>query len=119
MTRPYYVVENDSLGNPLEPDFTLNYLDGKTENSMLLMSNFSCTQFRIRYFHTYSNKPVDLTKREGTRDIITWSRLYFLKDSVWIYPSGRVGDNSIMFDGAIGRKGVAWMLPEDYIPSMQ
>ena len=33
--------------------------------------------------------------------------------------SGWVGENSVSFSGAIGDKGVAWMLPEDYIPSMR
>jgi hypothetical protein len=43
----------------------------------------------------------------------------FASDTISIYSTGRVDENSILFAGDIGNKGVAWMLPEDYIPSMQ
>jgi hypothetical protein len=101
------------------PDFIATYEKDPFGNSRLMLTRFACRDFQIRYSYKGRNRPADLTYLDSNPQRIYLSGLTFLKDTVHIYPSGRVADNSMLFSGKIGDKGVAYMLPEDYIPSMQ
>ena len=104
--------------NPAEvPDFIATYGPDDFGNQRLLLTRFACSDFNILFYYNSRNRPVDLTYLQSYR--AKRSGLSFLKDSVYIYPSGRIPENSILFSGYIGKKGVASMLPRDYIPSMQ
>ncbi len=111
--------DKDSLPGLVEPDYSYWYSDEVSGNPVLNLSDFTSTAFRIKYYHKSGNKPVDLTYLYAHPSKLSYSRLYFLNDTVRIFSSGWVGENSVSFSGAIGDKGVAWMLPEDYIPSMR
>jgi hypothetical protein len=105
---------------PVEgPDFTGSYGQDEYGNRRLLLTRFICRDFTIAYNYNSRNRPVDLTYLQSNPIRVEYSGLRFLRDSVYLYPSGRVPENSVAFIGSIGRKGVASMLPEDYIPSMQ
>ena len=89
-------------------------------NNVLNITQFSSRACNLYYHHRSRNRPVDLTYLDpSARSKRDFSRLLILKDTIRIRPSGRIEENSIMFGNAIGRKGVAWLLPDDYIPSMQ
>jgi len=104
--------------NPAEvPDFIATYGPDDYGNQRLLLIRFVCPDFNILFHYNSRNRPVDLTYMQSYR--VKRSGLSFLTDSVYIYPSGRIPENSILFSGFIGKKGVASMLPRDYIPSMQ
>ncbi len=113
------VEEEDDLNSLRKIDFSQLYLKEETGNTVLILSDFRCPDFRISYYHRAGNKPVDLKHHYGHPSNLSASGLRFLKDTVRIYPSGRIPENSILFGGGIGDKGVATLLPEDYIPSMQ
>jgi hypothetical protein len=107
-------------GEPVEdPDFVGTYGPDEYGHTRLLLTRIQCPDFRITYHFNSRNRPADLTYLEWNPSRIKWSGLRFLRDSVYIYPSGRIPENSILFSGSIGRKRIANMLPEDYIPSMQ
>jgi hypothetical protein len=101
------------------PDFVGSYGQDEFGNPRLLLTRIKCPDFRISYHFNSRNRPVDLTYLQWNPSRINWSALQFLKDSVYIYPSGRIPENSILFLGSIGEKRIAYMLPEDFIPSMQ
>jgi hypothetical protein len=101
------------------PDFVGTYGPDDYGNTRLLLTRIECPDFRVTYHFNSRNRPVDLTYLEWNPSRIKWSGLQFLRDSVYIYPSGRIPENSILFSGSIGEKRIAYMLPEDYIPSMQ
>ena len=86
---------------------------------VLKLTDFNCSLFYIRYYHSWANKPADLSYLYAHPSNLSRSGLMFASDTISIYSTGRVAENSILFAGDIGNKGVAWMLPEDYIPSMQ
>lgn len=113
------MTERDSLGNIPESDFKLNLIDQDGENSLLHLSDFVNREFKIKYYHNHNSTPMDFSRWEENPTRVYRSSVYFHMDTIRIAPSGRVHDNSILFSGSIGEKGVAWMLPEDYIPSMQ
>jgi hypothetical protein len=104
--------------NPAEvPDFIATYGPDRYGNQRLLLTRFACPDFKILFHYNSRNRPVDLTYMESYR--VQRSGLSFLRDSVFIYPSGRIPENNMLFSGSIGKKGVGSMLPADYIPSMQ
>ena len=93
---------------------------GPSGNRVLIMTQFSSRAYNLYYHHRSRNRPVDLTYLDPSpRSYRDFSRLLILEDTIRIMPSGRIVENSIMFGHDIGRKGVAWLLPDDYIPSMQ
>ena len=98
-------------------DMQAQYIQDSYGNKVLYLTDFGCDKFRITYYHTTGFNPVDLTYLESRH--VERSALQFLKDTIRIYPSGRIADNSMLFGGKIGRKGVASMLPDEYIPSMK
>ncbi len=100
-------------------DFERSYSEPESGKPILTLTDFPCPYFNISHYHTGGNKPVDLTYLYAHPNNLSRSLLFFAKDTIRIYSTGRVADNSILFNGAIGDKGVAWLLPEDYIPSMQ
>lgn len=101
-----------------KPDYTFWY-EGEASGKILYMTNFTCPTFEVLYYHKSGNKPADLNYLYPHPSNMVRSGLLFLQDTIRIFPSGRVAENSILFDRVIGNKGVAWMLPDDYIPSMQ
>ena len=114
---------NEETGNKKDPgpgpDFVGSYGPDDYGNTRLLLTRIKCPDFRITYYFNSRNRPVDLTYLDWNPSRIKWSGLQFLRDSVYIYPSGRIPENSVLFSGSIGEKGIAFMMPEDYIPSMQ
>jgi hypothetical protein len=101
------------------PDFVAGYHTDPFGNQRLMLTRFACPEFRIKYSYRAGNRPADLTYLQSNPQRVRFSGLTFMKDTIYIYPSGRIPDNSILFSGSIGEKGAAYMLPEDYIPSMQ
>ncbi len=88
-------------------------------NRQLMLIGSSCNDFLITYHENFRKRPVDLTYLETTRTTRKYSGLSFLTDTVHILPSGRIPGNTVLFSGSIGEKGIAYLLPEDYISSMQ
>ena len=111
--------EEAEAGLPGGPDFVGSYGEDEYGNQRLLLTRFICDNFKITYNFNSRNRPVDLTYLQSNPMRVDISGLRFLQDSVYIYPSGRIPENSTAFSGSIGKKGVAFMVPEDYIPSMQ
>ena len=111
--------ENTDAHTPGQGDFQHWYSDEGHGISVLYLTGFPCPSFNIKYYHARGNRPVDLTYLYAHPSNLAESALYFAKDTIRIYSTGRVAENSILFSGAIAEKGVAWMLPEEYIPSMQ
>ncbi len=101
------------------PDFIADYGQDEYGNNRLLLTRFSCYDFQITYHFNSRNRPVDLTYLQSNPMRVEQSGLRFLRDSVYIYPSGRIPENTVAFSGSIAEKGVISMVPEDYIPSMQ
>jgi hypothetical protein len=100
-------------------DYEIWYENSPAGIPVMNISHFRKKQFILYYYHRSINKPVDLTSQFELRNKLSWSYLWILADTVRILPSGRVTENSLGFSREIGDKGVAWMLPEDYVPSMQ
>ena len=117
--RDCFREEHESSESEFKPDFIASYGSDPYGNQQLLLTQFACKKFRITFNYNARNRPVDLTYLDSNPTRLEWSGLRFLSDSIHIYPSGRIPDNSILFSKSISRKGVASMLPEDYIPSMQ
>ncbi|MDX2429914.1 MAG: carboxypeptidase-like regulatory domain-containing protein [Desulfobacterales bacterium] len=113
--------DQDSLTNETDHilDFKKIYSEPETGKAILYLTDFPCPYFKVSYYHTGGNKPVDLTYLYAHPSNLSTSFLFFANDTIRILSSGRVAENTILFNGVIGDKGVAWMLPEDYIPSMQ
>ncbi len=88
-------------------------------NQQLLLTDFKCKAFNIAFYYNARNRPVDLTYLDSRPTHMSQSGLLFLQDSIHIYPSGRIPENSVLFRNTIALKGIKSMLPEDYIPSMQ
>lgn len=86
---------------------------------VLKLTDFKCSLYNIKYYHSWANKPADLSYLYAHPSNLSRSGLMFASDTISIYSTGRVAENFILFAGDIGNKGVAWMFPEDYIPSMQ
>jgi hypothetical protein len=121
-----YLLERNCVSDSLQervpasvPDFIGSYGQDAYGNQRLELTRLACKNFRITYNYNGRNRPVDLTYLDSNPSRIEWSGLTFLKDTIHIYPSGRIPENAMLFSGSIGEKGVAFMLPEDYIPSMQ
>ena len=87
--------------------------------AVLYFTDFNCRLFKIKYYHSGGSKPADLNYLYTHPSNLSTSGLLFATDTIRIYSTGRVAENSMLFSGDIGDKGVAWSLPEDYIPSMQ
>ena len=119
LTRICYGENEDPSGDLFEPDYAYWYSNDLSGSSVLHLADFPCRTFEISFYHKNRNKPIDLTYLYAHPENRDLSRIRFLKDTIRIYPSGRVAENSILFNNTIGEKGVAWMLPDDYIPSMQ
>jgi len=100
-------------------DIKAEYITDDYGNKHLMLTHSACNNFLITYHENNRKRPVDLSYLDSERSIRKFSGLSFLSDTVHILPSGRVPENSILFSNLIGQKGVAYMLPEDYIPSMQ
>ncbi len=101
------------------PDFIASYGPDAFGNRQLTLTNFNCPSFNITFCYNARNRPVDLTYLDSNPSRLEFSGLTFLQDTIRIYPSGRIPENFILFSNSIGQKGVASMLPEDYIPSMR
>ena len=95
------------------------YINDAYGNRQLMLIGSSCNDFLITYHENTRKRPVDLTYLDSERSTRLFSGLSFLSDTVHILPSGRIPGNSVLFSGPIGEKGIAYLLPEDYIPSMQ
>ena len=95
------------------------YINDAFGNRQLMLIGSSCNDFLITYHENNRKRPVDLSYLDSERSKKTHSGLSFLSDTVHILPSGRIPGNSVLFSEAIGEKGIAYLLPEDYIPSMQ
>jgi hypothetical protein len=95
------------------------YSTGESGTGILYITGYWSPKYYIYYYQTLGNKPADLSVQDGHPANQSRSGVYFDSDTLRIYSSGRVGDNNLLFNGAIGDKRVAWMLPFDYIPSMQ
>lgn len=100
-------------------DYKREYVVNESGTRMLYITDIACPVFQIKYYFRGTNKPVDLNTFYAHPGNMIYSGLRFLSDTVRIHPSGRIPENSILFSATIGSKGVAWMLPDDYIPSMQ
>lgn len=126
MAENGYVFENKC---PIEeagsgrPDYRYNikaeYLSDGYGNKKLRLIKSSCNDFLITYHENKRKRPVDLSYLESERSTRKYSGFHFLSDTVHILPSGRIPENSVLFSQSIGEKGIAYLLPEDYIPSMQ
>ncbi len=121
-----YLLESTCLPNETSDPVKINPGDYKRwfSNSgsgkpVLKLTDFTCSLFTIKYYHSRGNKPTDLSYLYAHPSNKSRSGLLFARDTISIYSTGRVADNSILFSGDIGNKGVAWLLPEDYIPAMQ
>ncbi|MCP4310168.1 MAG: carboxypeptidase-like regulatory domain-containing protein [Bacteroidetes bacterium] len=117
--RICYDPVEDSLSRFIHRDYTRGYPGSGSDNTHLILTDFPCPAFRVIYYFRGSNKPVDLTNLKAQPSDAAFSVLRFLNDTIRIEATGWIPENSILFGGAIGDKRVAWMLPEDYIPSMQ
>ena len=112
-----YLSVQDSLDGAA--DFNYHYQEDAWGEEILCLYDFMCLDFKI-YFHCIRGKyPLDLTQYISNEYHTIESHLKVRGDTVCIYPSGRVPDNSMLFSGSMGNKGVAFLLPYDYIPSMQ
>lgn len=115
--RTCYDDEETAAGEFLKPDYTFWYEDQSAGKPILCLAEFTCPHFALAQYQKVGNRPIDLTYLYPHPNNAMASGLVFLKDTVHIYSTGRVAENSILFSGSIGDKGVAWMLPDDYIPS--
>lgn len=100
-------------------DIKAEYTTDSYGNEQLMLTHSSCNNFLITYHENARERPVDLTYLNMERSTFRYSNLSFLADTVRILKSGRIPENTIIFGGSIGEKRIAYMLPEDYIPSMQ
>ena len=100
-------------------DMRASYGPDEYGNQHLLLTGFACKKFSITFYYNARNRPVDLTFRDSHPTRMEWSGLQFLHDSIHIYPSGRIPENSVLFSNTIATKGISSLLPEDYIPSMR
>jgi hypothetical protein len=100
-------------------DIKAAYVTDSYGNKQLMLTHSSCNNFLITYHENIRRQPVDLTYLNTERSNFFYSNLRFLADTVRIHKSGRIPENTILFGGSIGEKGIAYMLPDDYIPSMQ
>jgi len=100
-------------------DIKAEYINDEVGNKLLMLTHSSCNDFQIVYHENARHRPVDLTYLNNERSTFIYSKLSFLADTIHFYKSGRIPENTILFGGSIGKKGIAYMLPEDYIPSMQ
>lgn len=110
---------SEEEGDDSRPDFVANYLPDPYGNTHLLLTRLACRRYGVTFYYNARNRPVDLTYLDSNPTRQEWSGVYFMKDTIRIYPSGRIPENSILFSNSISNKGVASMLPEDYIPSMR
>lgn len=101
------------------PDINMTHSEDFYGNPLLLLTDFGCREYAVEFKHIGLNIPVNLRQKVPSYVKTQRSRLIFQGDTVRILPSGRVPENTILFGGSIGQKGVASLLPEDYIPSMQ
>ena len=100
-------------------DINYKYITDDYGNRQMMLINSSCNDFLITYHENFRKRPVDLTYLETARTTRKFSGLSFLSYTIHILPSGRIPGNTVLFSGAIGKKGIAYLLPVDYIPSMQ
>lgn len=101
------------------PDYIQTYGKDPFGNPLLRVTDFRCGEHRIVYYSVGVNRPAERTSKDFHYSSFTMSPMWLVNDTIKIYPSGRVPENCLLFGGAIGNQGVASMLPEDYIPSMQ
>lgn len=113
------IEELSSYSKDYRYNIMAEYADDGFGNKHLKLINTSCKDFLITYHENNSKRPVDLSYLDSERSVRNYSGMSFLTDTVHILPSGRIPENSILFSGDIGEKGTAYLLPEDYIPSMR
>ena len=113
------IEEGSSYSKDYRYNIKAEYTDDGYGNKQLKLINSSCNDFLISYHANLSKRPVDLSYRSSDRSVRKYSGFSFLADTVHILPSGRIPENSVLFSGSIGEKGIAYILPEDYIPSMR
>lgn len=113
------IEKSSSYSKDYRYNIKAEYADDGFGNKHLKLINTSCKDFLISYHENLSRRPVDISYRDSNRTERKYSGFSFLADTVHILPSGRIPENSILFSGSIGEKGIAYILPEDYIPSMR
>ena len=99
--------------------FTRSHIIDKNGEKVLFLTDFKCHGFYIYFYQNKRMLPLDLSYRYPHPNNLKHSGMVIAGDTVRIYSTGRVPDNRIFFNGIIGNKGVAHMLPEDYDPSKQ
>jgi hypothetical protein len=100
-------------------DIKAEYSTDTYGNEQLVLTHSSCKNFLITYHENARKRPVDLTYLNTERSTFHYSNLSFLADTVRILKTGRIPENTLIFGGSIGEKRIAYMLPDNYIPSMQ
>ena len=111
--------KENTPGNSFMHSMKASYGQDEYGNQQLLLTGFTCKKFGIKFYYNARNRPVDLTYLDSNPTRIEQSGLRFMGDSIHIYPTGRIPGNSILFSRTIATKGIASMLPEDYIPAMR
>lgn len=111
--------KESAYSNDYRYNIKAEYISNEYGNTYMMLTHSSCKDFVITYHENARKRPVDLTYLDPERSTFYYSQLSFLADTVHILKSGRIPENTMVFSNSIGEKGVAYMLPEDYIPSMQ
>ena len=107
-----------SLHDIHEADFKRSSLIAGTnaKTRVMELTDFNCDAYYIFYYFRKDHSPVDLANLYAMPPRMSRSELPFMQDTIHLFPSGRVAENALLFGGEMGSKGVAWTLPDDYLP---
>jgi len=111
----------DPAGNMyLSGNFSVEKEIRATESgSYASLKNMSGRNFYLLYYsHPVDYKPADLTTKVNRKNFqVNHSVLECLTDTIIIHETGRIPDNSILFNGHMSKKRYGSELPENYYPN--
>jgi len=90
-----------------------NHLEEKT-NGVRELSGLAGRAFAVLYYADARFRPLPVHKRRKIQPV--QSRFDVTSDRCILLPGGVFGDAGIGFSGYMGTRGMAWILPMDYVP---
>lgn len=110
-----YEQQRSQLGKPkkLTP-FDISPHLHRVEGEQLEIRGLKGKHLAILYYGDAKGRPLSLNKRRRKQPI--QSGIYIGENICRIRADGTVGESDLAFSGYIGSRGVAWILPSDYLP---
>jgi hypothetical protein len=108
------IIKDPNTGKEATADVTLGSYLKPTPAGFHELAGLAGREFAVLYYGDNQFRP--LPEKKWRRAQPVQSRFIVESNRCLILPGGAFGDAGIAFSGNMGTRGLAWILPQDYVP---